>query len=166
MAKQRDAASRPPNKRSTVLQTPTNPFVPASAGFFMANRKSRQRLDVEQVLRSKAGEPLTKEQIAAMTGTDVAFVSYVVGKLMRSGLKHRRRGNTHTYWYEPQGATPATRLTISKESFHGVDWSYSTARPGCQDFLKYPSRRGDTLHPYKEPLLNASSAVTKKGDKK
>jgi hypothetical protein len=41
--------------------------------------------------------------------------------------------------------------------FTGVDWSTSTQRPGCQDFLKCPSRRGDGLHEYRKPLLNASS---------
>jgi hypothetical protein len=39
----------------------------------------------------------------------------------------------------------------------GVDWSQSVARAGCQDFLKCPSRRGDELHEWKAPLLNASS---------
>jgi hypothetical protein len=46
---------------------------------------------------------------------------------------------------------------IAPKPFTGVDWSTSTQRPGCQDFLKCPSRRGDGLHEYRQPLLNASS---------
>lgn len=37
------------------------------------------------------------------------------------------------------GVTPA-RL---RGQWQGVDWSHSVARPGCQDFLQIPSRRGD-----------------------
>lgn len=51
---------------------------------------------------------------------------------------------------------PTTTMAKPKP-FLGVDWSTSTMRPGCQDFLKHPSRRGDALHPYVPPMLNASS---------
>ena len=43
------------------------------------------------------------------------------------------------------------------EVFRGVDWSNSVHRPGCQDFLSLPSRRGDKLHAYRLPILNISS---------
>jgi hypothetical protein len=46
---------------------------------------------------------------------------------------------------------------IEAKPFKGVDWSHSLQRPGCQDHLKYPSRRGDELVPYKAPVLNASN---------
>lgn len=32
---------------------------------------------------------------------------------------------------------------LKSAEFLGVDWSTSISRPGCQDHLKYPSRRGD-----------------------
>lgn len=48
------------------------------------------------------------------------------------------------------------------KTFLGVDWSTSTMRPGCQDFLKCPSRRGDGLHPHRAPILNGSSPKEKK----
>lgn len=44
------------------------------------------------------------------------------------------------------------------KQWQGVDWSHSLARPGCQDFLKCPSRRSDGLHEWRPPILNASSA--------
>lgn len=46
---------------------------------------------------------------------------------------------------------------IAHKPFTGVDWSTSIARPGCQDAFQCPSRRGDTLHEYRAPMLNASS---------
>jgi hypothetical protein len=41
----------------------------------------------------------------------------------------------------------------------GIDWSVSTHRPGCQDFLKHPSRVGDKLIPHRTPILNNSKKV-------
>lgn len=32
---------------------------------------------------------------------------------------------------------------LKSAEFLGIDWSTSISRPGCQDHLKYPSRRGD-----------------------
>jgi hypothetical protein len=46
-------------------------------------------------------------------------------------------------------------------SFKGVDWSRSLLRPGCQDALKCPSRRGDALIEYRPPYINSSSASYK-----
>lgn len=46
-------------------------------------------------------------------------------------------------------------------SFKGVDWSRSLLRPGCQDAFKCPSRRGDQLFEYREPLLNSSNVTQK-----
>lgn len=46
-------------------------------------------------------------------------------------------------------------------SFKGVDWSRSLLRPGCQDALKCPGRRGDQLFEYREPLLNSSNVTQK-----
>jgi hypothetical protein len=43
-----------------------------------------------------------------------------------------------------------------KNDFKGVDWTSSLSRPGCQDFLKCPSRSGQEFRPYRSPILNAS----------
>lgn len=52
--------------------------------------------------------------------------------------------------------------TYKAKPFAGVDWSSSLMRPGCQDFLKCPSRRADGLHEYRPPILNASSMYSNK----
>jgi hypothetical protein len=149
-----------------LLESPTNPWAPASAGFFMVNQKSDYRLIIEKALRDRAGQELTNHQVAEITGIDRAKVIYVLHKLSSQGLRSRRSGNTYFYWFPETGNAPARRESVKREPWTGVDWSHSTSRPGCQDFLDHPSRRGDTLFPYKEPLLNASSAVTQKGNKK
>lgn len=132
----------------------------------MANQKSDYRITVEQALRKMAGTPVSKQQLIEMTGTEDRKVRYVLHKLLRDGLRCKRSGHIFLYWYEQYTPEIGRREPAKPTPFTGVDWSYSTSRPGCQDFLKYPSRRGDNLFPYKEPLLNASSAVTPKGDKK
>lgn len=40
-----------------------------------------------------------------------------------------------------QVATPSALAT--RGTWAGPDWSHATQRPGCQDHLQYPSRRGD-----------------------
>jgi hypothetical protein len=146
-----------------LLESPTNPWVPASAGFFMANQKSDYRLIIEKALKDRAGQEMTNDQITDITGIDKPKVIYVLRKLVGQGLRSRRAGNTYFYSFPEMGSTPARREGAKQVPWSGVDWSHSISRPGCQDFLDHPSRRGDALFPYKEPLLNASSAVTPKG---
>lgn len=45
-----------------------------------------------------------------------------------------------------------------KEVFKGIDWNISIHRLGCQDHLKYPSRRGDKLVPHTGPIGMRSAA--------
>lgn len=49
------------------------------------------------------------------------------------------------------------RPIFDRPVFAGVDWGTSTMRPGCQDHLQHPSRRGNALVPYRAPILNAAS---------
>lgn len=39
-----------------------------------------------------------------------------------------------------------------RQDFAGMDWSNSVQRPGCQDHLLIPSRRGDQLIAHRGPL--------------
>ena len=50
------------------------------------------------------------------------------------------------------------RNKIKEPPFRGIDWSMSIHRPGCQDHLKYPSRRGDKLVPHTGPIGMRSAA--------
>lgn len=45
-----------------------------------------------------------------------------------------------------------------REQFKGVDWSMSIHRPGCQDHLKCPSRRGEKLVYHTGPIGMRSNA--------
>jgi hypothetical protein len=58
-----------------------------------------------------------------------------------------------------QKITPSKHNATPKKAppWRGVDWSASVGRVGCQDFLAYPSRRGDDLVEHRPPILNAAS---------
>lgn len=49
---------------------------------------------------------------------------------------------------------------MNYQPYKGVDWSASLSRPGCQDHLKHPSRRGDDRVPHHNGnLVYTGSAV-------
>ena len=45
------------------------------------------------------------------------------------------------------------------QPFKGIDWSHSVQRPGCQDHLQYPSRRGDEYVPHAGKQIHMTSSV-------
>ena len=53
----------------------------------------------------------------------------------------------------PEGVKVQRLPSLASERLHGqwtgVDWSNSVQRPGCQDHLSVPSRRGDQLVPHR-----------------
>jgi hypothetical protein len=61
------------------------------------------------------------------------------------------------------GASPRTETKVREyKPFNGIVWRPEINRPGCQDFLKYPSRVGDNLIPHR-PMMHG---CTPTGDKK
>lgn len=117
----------------------------------MANQKSAYREKVERVLERNAGQMLSRAQIISMSGIDAVRVDYVISKLLQVGLKHIRQGNNHFYIMPEKGPTAGPPRFVKEGKFTGVDWSYSTMRPGCLDHEKHGSRRGDTVVPFKTP---------------
>lgn len=43
-------------------------------------------------------------------------------------------------------------------TYTGADWTGATMRPGCQDHMKYLSRRGNRLVPHQHPISMLSAA--------
>lgn len=48
---------------------------------------------------------------------------------------------------------PAAVIHYTPKPFTGVDWTTSLLRPGCQDHLQHPSRRGNDLVPHHNGAL-------------
>lgn len=57
----------------------------------------------------------------------------------------------------PAGLKVQHVVTKKARQWPGVDWSCSIGRPGCQDFLKIPSRRGDEYEPHRPAASMRSS---------
>lgn len=50
-------------------------------------------------------------------------------------------------------AKPTKPTMTQPKPFIGVDWTTSTLRPGCKDFLDVPSRQADgSTKPYGPPI--------------
>lgn len=48
---------------------------------------------------------------------------------------------------------PTSAHLAARGPFNGVNWTASIQRPGCQDHLLHPSRRGDQLVPPQTPAI-------------
>ena len=53
--------------------------------------------------------------------------------------------------------TPGSGKVADYQKFKGTDWSMSIHRPGCQDHLLCPSRRGDERVMHKGPIGMSST---------
>ena len=113
--------------------------------------------------------PMAAGEIAKLTGHTTPTVTGRLQAMAYDGLVKitRQPGTKPSLWSLVNTVTNATppRTYQNKQPFKGVDWSTSIMRPGCQDHLQHPSRRSDGLHPYREPILNASSSMARAGEK-
>lgn len=66
----------------------------------------------------------------------------------RTGASAKRAGSA-VWWPDDVKVQHVTALRRASGQWMGVDWSQSVQRPGCQDHLAIPSRRGDKLVPHR-----------------
>jgi hypothetical protein len=134
----------------------------------MANFVDRiEQSAIIALLEAHDGGPLKAAEIARLTGHTVPTVTARLQAMAFDGRVKitRQSGKQPALWTLVQAIPNAVppRTYQSRQPFNGVDWSASTMRPGCQDHLQYPSRRSDGLHPYRAPILNASSSMARAG---
>jgi hypothetical protein len=99
-------------------------------------------------------EPLTANAVGLILGKSHKTLMSVMQAMTIDGiLKAQRTPHGTVYTVVPKAAT-APRFMPTGE-FRGVDWSRSVMRPGCQDALLCPSRRGDLLVPHTGKLITA-----------
>lgn len=122
----------------------------------------------ENSLRGRVEASLIK--YGPMSSPQIAALLEVEQKKVTQSLLNLERQNRVSYEGAPGKRIYTAKVkktgvfaTKNKSSFHdrpvftGVDWSASIQRPGCQDALACPSRRGNELVPYRAPIINASS---------
>ncbi len=106
-------------------------------------------------LMTKHGEPMTAAQAAARYGVGIDSIKLVLSDLIRlqvvvkagscASASGAQPVTLYTLAPRPDNPAPPRGSTPSKENFTGIDWSTSLQRPGCQDHLRHPSRRGHKL---------------------
>lgn len=94
-------------------------------------------------------------ETGVMKSNEIAQALNVPDRTMRTHLQHMAaeglivctgdRPVMYSLRNRSQCETAKPRTFQSSEIFTGVDWGMSTMRPGCQDHLRCPSRRGDKL---------------------
>ena len=113
------------------------------------SKEARQRI-IDMMAAS--GEPMTAEQIAEKAGlTPPAMRGFLktlldLGAICVAGDIRTETRKIRLYVVKPKLENAAPYRSKAPEgNLTGVDWSRSMSRPGCQDHLKHPSRRGSRL---------------------
>ena len=113
------------------------------------------------VILKESDTPLTIKELAQLIGTDIDRVRRAKDWLVKRGDVHQkgRIGSANNPVYlgpvpvDTRNRVENVRMgTMKSKPFTGVDWNPEIQRPGCQDFLQYPSRRADGHHPHRAPL--------------
>lgn len=135
-------------------------------------QKSPQAARIEHELRT-CPHPLTKEELATLTGFTLDVVNRMVENIRtacnkgRRGyeLESKRQGRLWAYKLQaftpataptllpkPEGTlTPAPRRSMFAGVYDGAELRPFADRPGCNDHMQHGSRRGDVVAPYSGP---------------
>jgi hypothetical protein len=119
-------------------------------------QKSDAKLDEARTLAlmQSSGEPVTAHEVAAALDIPLQAARAAIrrlcaiGKIARAGEYKKGRPTV----YQVVNATPVQQRQMRQnEQWRGVDWSYSTMRPGCLDHERCPSLRGNERAAYQPP---------------
>lgn len=77
--------------------------------------------------------------IAEALGITPQAVRRMMERLKNQHRVHEQRTGRFVSYVYGGNVVPKREVFVPSGEFKGVDWSNSTMRPGCQDFLKAPS---------------------------
>lgn len=115
-----------------------------------------------EVVLQKHG-PMTPQQITDVLSEDRERVNQALVNLCaQNRVAYEGSPGKRTYFIRQRKVDDAPKKAQSfasrvYEPFKGIDWTSASMRPGSQDALNCPSRRGENLVEYRTPILNASS---------
>jgi hypothetical protein len=105
---------------------------------------------------------ITATDIALKLGLSANTVRNIIRELLdgnKLAVAHKTKKRLQSYKIfvedDKQACTTQWRQ-IPEGVFTGFTWEPSVNRPGCDDFLKCPSRLGDNLVPYRAPIYAAT----------
>lgn len=117
-------------------------------------------------------KPMVVAEIHRVTGLGVKLIIKAKNHLIK-------RGKVHQFPREKSGPVPIfkgpmpedklppkppkqERYIPKPQPFFGISWNPPVQRPGCQDFLNHPSRRGDDRVEYRPPVHECVGALVDK----
>lgn len=128
----------------------------------MTTGKDDIKLAMARVLALLAGrEPMTVAEISEALELPARTVQAALRDLCTTGRAARVGDAGKRY----KGAARYAAVNGSRasgtvsERWTGTDWSTATLRPGCLDYERIPSRRGDQRVPYQPPQYYMTSNV-------
>jgi hypothetical protein len=116
----------------------------------------------------KANQPISLAEIASKTGYNIKSITATVSKLAVSQKIVKEYSTKSRFlvrmWTTADNKKVSPTIKVEKFTpkgkFLGIRWNPSDNRPGCEDFLKCPSRVGDNLMPHR-PMMHG--AISSKG---
>lgn len=100
----------------------------------------------------KQHREMTVPLLQRLTGFGESTCRRTFERLALMGICHEVKVKGKNYYRI--GRAPRKELKSREyKPFSGVVWKPEVNRPGCQDFLQYPSRMGDQLVPHK-PMIH------------
>ena len=113
-----------------------------------------QQNDKDTLKLLKSRKNLTVPLLSKLSGFNETKCKRILERLCSKGLCHEVRVKNRIY-YE-LGPMPKADLSEKYKptgKFYGIKWEPEINRPGCQDFLKCPSRVGTNLIPHR-PMMH------------
>ena len=110
--------------------------------------------DCQRILdiMTAADKPMTAGQIAEKIDSTAPAVGLIIKRLIHFGAICAAgeikigTNKSKLYAIKPRLENAAPYRSKTQEgNLTGVDWDYAMSRPGCQDHLRHPSRRGNRL---------------------
>jgi len=115
-----------------------------------------QQNDKDTIKLLKTRKHLTVPLLSKLTGFGETKCKRILERLCSKGLCHQVKEKNRMFYYNG----PAQKADLSEKykptgKFYGIRWEPETNRPGCQDFLKCPSRVGEILIPHR-PMMHGA----------
>lgn len=98
-------------------------------------------------------QELTMPLLSRLTGYGASTSKRILERLVLLGYCHQVKHKNRLYYRTGKDKTPKVTRVREYKPFGGVPWNPENNRPGCQDFLQYPSRIGDKLVPHR-PMMH------------
>jgi hypothetical protein len=117
------------------------------------------KIDADIIRIMKTRGKIKVGELCAMLNISKSSGENAMKRMQEKRLAHVVKEKGHNVWY--YGSSQVIEKQRFKPSgiYKGENWQPSIARPGCEDFLKCPSRYGDKLVPHRPMMHGMTSSI-------